>query len=175
MKEVDVLDVLKEQYDEADNKKEINYWTPLSNLIVESVELRGSKGMSQKELASKMGTRQSVISRFENMGRIPSYDFIARMAESFDQVPSISLAGEFTITIPLENRNAVKLAAENSGKSINDFLTDLIMDSVNDLGSDNVIEEKMSFQEPFTYTSFSKFKTKKLKEKPVCLMELVAG
>ena len=37
--------------------------------------------MSQAELAEKIGTTQSVITRFERMGRVPTLEFIYRVAK----------------------------------------------------------------------------------------------
>ncbi len=53
-------------------------------MIQECVSKRIEKKLSQKDLAERMGTKQSVISRFENMGRIPNYDFIIRLANALD-------------------------------------------------------------------------------------------
>ena len=108
-------DILDSQYLEADNKKEIDYWSPLSKIIVESIELRGCKHLSQAELAKKMKTSQSVISRFENLGRIPSYDFIAKLSIALGHVPGITLYGDYMATVPIEKHDLiVKIAKENS-------------------------------------------------------------
>lgn len=65
-------------------KKDSKYWDALSQMITECERLRLQKELSQKDLAERMGTTQSVISRFENMGRTPNYDFIVRLADALD-------------------------------------------------------------------------------------------
>jgi ribosome-binding protein aMBF1 (putative translation factor) len=45
------------------------------------IEARMKKGLSQKQLANKLGTKQSVISRVENARTTPSLTFIKRLAE----------------------------------------------------------------------------------------------
>lgn len=44
------------------------------------LEARLTKGLSQKELAAQLHTKQSVISRVENAKTKPSLDFLERLA-----------------------------------------------------------------------------------------------
>lgn len=44
------------------------------------IKARIDKGMTQKELASKMNTKQSVISRVENARTTPTLNFLKRLA-----------------------------------------------------------------------------------------------
>lgn len=132
-----VSDFLDEDYRSADNKDELDYWAPLSKLIVESVALRDRKGLSQKDLADAMGTTQSVISRFENMGRVPSYDFIARMAIALGHAPGMTLNGDFMYTVPTEMQDNVSQAAELSGKSTQEFLRKFLKEKLQELELQN--------------------------------------
>ena len=45
------------------------------------IDARINKGLSQKELAQKLHTKQSVISRVENAKTTPSLSFLKRLAE----------------------------------------------------------------------------------------------
>lgn len=45
------------------------------------IEARINKGLSQKELATKLHTKQSVISRVENAKTTPSLSFLKRLAD----------------------------------------------------------------------------------------------
>lgn len=45
------------------------------------IKARLEKGYTQKELAQKLNTKQSVISRVENARTIPSISFLKRVAE----------------------------------------------------------------------------------------------
>lgn len=45
------------------------------------LEARLNKGLSQKELAAQLHTKQSVISRVENAKTKPSLDFLERLAD----------------------------------------------------------------------------------------------
>lgn len=46
------------------------------------VDARVKKGLSQKDLAKAMHTKQSVISRVENAKTVPSLSFLKRLAEA---------------------------------------------------------------------------------------------
>lgn len=46
------------------------------------IEARINQGLSQKDLAEKMHTKQSVISRVENAKTTPSLSFLKRLAEA---------------------------------------------------------------------------------------------
>lgn len=48
------------------------------------IKARLERGYTQKELAEKLQTRQSVISRVENAKTVPSISFLKRLAEVLD-------------------------------------------------------------------------------------------
>ncbi|MCK4906076.1 MAG: helix-turn-helix transcriptional regulator [Spirochaetes bacterium] len=126
IKEESVLDMLDKQYLEAENKNELDYWTPLSKIILESIELRDSKGMSQTDLAKVMKTRQSVISRFENMGRLPNYDFVARLALALDHSPGMTLYGDYMAVVPIEKQSLIKEIADRENVSTRKFVQTML-------------------------------------------------
>jgi len=128
--EENTLDVLEEQYLEADNRDKIDYWAPLSRLIIESVELRDLLGFSQEVLAKLMNTRQSVISRFENLGRIPSYDFIARMAQALGHAPGMTLFGDFMAILPLNKQQEIRAIAERTGVSTQTYVQTIFEEAI---------------------------------------------
>lgn len=55
------------------------------------IKARIEKGLSQKDLAEKLNTKQSVISRVENAKTTPSLSFLKRLAE----VLNVSLQVQF--------------------------------------------------------------------------------
>jgi transcriptional regulator with XRE-family HTH domain len=112
LKEESVLEMLEKQYQESDDKNTIDYWEPISKIILESIELRDSKNMSQTDLAKAMNTKQSVISRFENMGRLPNYDFIARLSLALSHSPGMTLYGDYMAVVPLEKQSFIKELAD---------------------------------------------------------------
>jgi len=55
------------------------------------IEKRIEKGLSQKELAKKVGTKQSAISRFESGTYNPSLSFLHKVVEALDAKLKIAL------------------------------------------------------------------------------------
>ena len=120
--EESITDMIDKQYLESDNKNELDYWDTLSKIILESIELRDSKNMTQADLATAMQTRQSVISRFENMGRLPNYDFIARLSKAFDHSPGMTLYGDYMAVVPIEKQPLIKKLADKENISTRKFV-----------------------------------------------------
>ena len=55
-----------------------------------AIASRKSAGLTQKQLAEKMGTAQANISRFENGNANPSLDFLQKMASCMGKTLHIS-------------------------------------------------------------------------------------
>ncbi|HEY9593508.1 MAG TPA: helix-turn-helix transcriptional regulator [Spirochaetia bacterium] len=106
---------------------ETSYWDPFAHIIMESIESRHVQGISQSELASRMKTKQSVISRFENMGRLPNYDFVARLANALGHVPGMTLYGEFMAIVPLAMQDKVLAAAQAEQMPVQEFVNRLLI------------------------------------------------
>ena len=155
IREESVLEMLDKQYLETDNKDELDYWTPLSKIILESIELRDSKGMSQTDLAKVMKTCQSVISRFENIGRLPSYDFIARLALALGHSPGMTLYGDYMAVVPIEKQNIIKEMADKENISTKK-LVQTILDQSMDLKI-NIGDEPLKRDANTTFEIISDF------------------
>ncbi len=152
LKEESALDILEKQYQEASNKEEIDYWTPLSKIILESIEIRDSKQMSQADLAEKMKTRQSVISRFENMGRLPNYDFIARLSIALGHIPGMTLYGDYMAVVPNDKQELIKELAEKEKMSTVKYVQNLLEQGINKVSIyKNTMPYSASFPEVLNY------------------------
>ncbi len=125
-----IVDLIDDVYLEAENKNEIDFWTPLTNVIIESIELRGEKDWSQNDLADSMGTRQSVISRFENMGRKPSYEFLSRIAVALGHSLGMTLYGDFMAIVSLENQTIIKQIADERQINTQTLVQDLLNQAI---------------------------------------------
>jgi len=75
-----------------DNEVKTEYvdLSPIYELKKEIIRLRLEKGLSQKELANLMGTKQSAISRLENGTYNPSVEFLNRIAHTLGKELHIS-------------------------------------------------------------------------------------
>lgn len=65
-------------------KAEYDKLQPEFALIRAVIEARMKKGLTQNELAKKIGTKQSVISRLEIGKANPSFSFLTRLAEALN-------------------------------------------------------------------------------------------
>lgn len=63
-------------------KNEYEKLEPIYEIKKQIIKLRIEQGLSQKELADKIGTRQSAISRLENDDYNPSVDFLNKVADA---------------------------------------------------------------------------------------------
>ena len=62
--------------------KEYKRLEPRYRLISELIAARARKGMTQKELADKVGTKQSAIARIEGGNANPSFDFLQKITKA---------------------------------------------------------------------------------------------
>ena len=84
MKLISYQEVRKEWMKDPEFRREREKLEPELVLIGLMIEARTKKGMTQEELAKKMGTKQSAISRFES-GRVrPRWDFILKLTHALD-------------------------------------------------------------------------------------------
>ncbi|HWP80541.1 MAG TPA: helix-turn-helix transcriptional regulator [Candidatus Acidoferrum sp.] len=72
-------------------KAEYEKLRPRYELIAQIVDARNQLNMTQEELALRVGTQKSNISRFESGAYNPSLDFIAKIARSLGKEIHISL------------------------------------------------------------------------------------
>jgi len=73
-------------------KAEYERLGPIFAVVGEMVDARQSAGLTQAELARRMGTSQSVIARLENARHMPTFDLISRYAQALDLRLEVHLA-----------------------------------------------------------------------------------
>lgn len=61
------------------------------DLVCKMIDARLDKGLTQAQLARKIGTKQAVISRFESGVANPTYEFLQNMARALDRKLLIDL------------------------------------------------------------------------------------
>lgn len=74
----------KEALKDPKFKAEYDKLKPEFTLISAIIEARAKKKLTQKDLARKMGTKQSVISRLESGSANPSFGFLKRLAKALN-------------------------------------------------------------------------------------------
>ena len=63
-------------------KRQYDLLGPEFEMIQKLIEVRLTQGMTQADLAKKMGTKQSAISRFESGTYNPSLQFLLKVADA---------------------------------------------------------------------------------------------
>jgi transcriptional regulator with XRE-family HTH domain len=61
-------------------KAEYDRLGPILTVVGEMIEARRAAGLTQTEIAGRMGTSQSVVARLENGRHMPTFEMIARYA-----------------------------------------------------------------------------------------------
>ncbi len=72
----------REMMKDPEFKKAYEELQPEFELWRRLIEKRNQDGLTQRELARRMGTKQSVISRFESGKTNPTLDFLYRLADA---------------------------------------------------------------------------------------------
>lgn len=76
---------LKERLKNPEFKREFDKLQPEFDLIQAMIDARIKKGITQKILAKRMKTKQSVISRLESGNANPSFKFVKRLATALGE------------------------------------------------------------------------------------------
>jgi transcriptional regulator with XRE-family HTH domain len=100
--------------------------------------LRSKFSYSQSNLADKLKTKQSVISRFENLGRLPSYDFLTRLSKVYGHKLGITLYGDFMAVVPLEKQELVKQWAKEKNQQTDNYIQELLKEQILKKEKDNL-------------------------------------
>lgn len=74
-------DLEKELLSDLKVKKEYDRLAPSYAIISDLIAARIKKGMTQKDVAEKLGTRQSAIARLESGNVNPSLEFLQKLAQ----------------------------------------------------------------------------------------------
>jgi len=80
----DFNDFLKESLKNTKIKAEYDKLQPEFAMIQAVIDARVKKGVTKKELAQRIGTKQSVISRLESGRANPSIAFLKRLAQALN-------------------------------------------------------------------------------------------
>lgn len=81
----------KELLKDPEFAAEVERTQPYYNFVVQVIGARIESDMTQGALAEKVGTRQSNISRFENMNGNPSLEFMQKIAKALGKTLEIRL------------------------------------------------------------------------------------
>ena len=91
MKYIPYEQIKKELLSDPQVKKEYDALEPEFALIRQSIKKRIAAKMSQEQLAKKLGTKQSAISRFESGSYHPTIDFASKVAKALGMKLKVTL------------------------------------------------------------------------------------
>lgn len=103
---------------------------PLAEFMAEYEHQKGLQNLTQAEIAQRLGTTQSAVSRFESMKHPPSYDLLNRIAQTLGDRLFISPLAGYTLTIPADLRETVDKAAQNRDVSAVQLMADLLREAL---------------------------------------------
>ncbi len=83
---------LAEKLKDPDFAREYKALELQSRLAEQVILARQRSGLTQAQLASLLGTKQSSISRLENMSELPSLSFLVRIADTLGLQVNITLS-----------------------------------------------------------------------------------
>ncbi len=84
-------DLRKELLSDPEVKKEYDRLQPRYALVSQLIEARIKKGLSQKELAEKIGTKQSAIARLESGNINPSIEFLQKVVTAMGRKLNVQI------------------------------------------------------------------------------------
>lgn len=88
----DFEDLKKEAFKDSEFKKEYDALELEYSIISQIIAKRLEKGLTQKQLARKAGTKQSAISRLEGGNSNPSVEFLKKISSALDTKLKISFS-----------------------------------------------------------------------------------
>lgn len=77
-------------FQDEEIKNEYDALSPIYDIKKELIRLRLEQGLSQRDLAELIGTKQSAISRLENGSYNPSVEFLSKIAHALGKELHIS-------------------------------------------------------------------------------------
>lgn len=99
-----ITDLAKKWSEDPEFKREYDRLGPVYEIVSALIEARHNAGLTQEELAIRMGTTQSAIARLENAHRLPSVEFATRYASAVGRRLAIQL-------LPRDDTGATRLAS----------------------------------------------------------------
>ncbi|MBF8435508.1 helix-turn-helix domain-containing protein [Halanaerobiaceae bacterium Z-7014] len=85
MELIDHKDLKEELFESEEGKEEYDNLNVIYEIKKQIIRYRIENDLTQKELADKIGTRQSAISRLENDDYNPSVEFLNKVAKALDK------------------------------------------------------------------------------------------
>ena len=131
MKKDQVLDYIDSLEKENENLESyVKLYEALSAFLTDFDFLKDSLGLTQKDIADRMGTTQSAISRIASLKTNPSYKQLLKMAEAVGGTLLITPMKDMTVQVPYDLQESVRKMAAAEKKATNEYLDRVIRDAI---------------------------------------------
>ena len=131
MKKNQVLDFM-DALEKGDKKLAayVKMYEALSAFLTDFDFLKESLGLTQQEVAEKMGTTQSAISRIASLKTNPSYKQLQKMAEAVGGELLVTPMKSMTVQVPYDLQETVRKLAASEKKSTSDYLEGVLRNAI---------------------------------------------
>ena len=102
----------------------------LSAFLTDLDFLKDSLGLTQKDIADKMGTTQSAVSRIASLKTNPSYKQLQKMAEAVGGELLVTPMKDMTVQVPYDLQETVRKMAVSEKKTTSEYLNRVIRDAI---------------------------------------------
>lgn len=108
----------------------VKMYEALSSFLTDFDFLKDTLGLTQKDIAEKMGTTQSAISRIASLKTNPSYKQLLKMAEAVGGDLFITPMKDMTVQVPYDLQETVRKLATSEKKSTSDYLEGVLRNAI---------------------------------------------
>ena len=122
------MDSLENEDDKLDSY--VKMYEALSAFLTDFDFLKDSLGLTQQEVAEKMETTQSAISRIASLKTNPSYKQLHKMAEAVGGDLLVTPMKSMTVQVPYDLQEMVRKIAASEGKTTNDYLVGVLRNAL---------------------------------------------
>jgi len=131
MKKNQVLDFM-DTLEKGDKKLDsfVKIYEALSAFLTDFDFLKDSLGLTQQDVAEKMGTTQSAISRIASLKTNPSYKQLQKMAEAVGGELLVTPMKSMTVQVPYDLQESVRKLAASENKSTSDYLEGVLRNAI---------------------------------------------
>lgn len=123
-----------EQYNpylpEAEEDDELALYYLKRDIIIDLMEIRLAKGLTQADVAAKMGTKQTAISRFEKYNTEPTLEFMFKYARALRVELHIATGKEYSITLSEADYKRIEHLASKQGIDIKQYASKAILNEL---------------------------------------------
>jgi len=106
-------------------------WNPLSKFLTDYNHLKGLNGLTQEEIAKRINTTQSAISRLNRMKGKPTYTMLQKISEAVGGKLFITPLAEMTATLPYDLHKPAKEWAETLQVSVAELMINTFREAIN--------------------------------------------